>query len=128
MNFLPLSILVIGPPEARRSPMARRLLYLRGQSLKERRSGEIVWCALYGGDATEWDVNDPSISFWFWPFGVQVMDSEVARIASEVFMEESTTALTPLGRDDVHIAFLCPRCFERLLSELAPREQVTASL
>jgi hypothetical protein len=121
MNLLPLDILVIGPPEAQRSPMARQLLYLRGHSLKERRPEHIVRCALCGGDATEWGVNERS--FWFWPFGVQVMDPQLARGAYRIFTEESTTALAPLGRDDVHLAFPCPRCFARMLSELAPREQ-----
>ena len=101
--------------------MARQLFYLRGHSLKERRPKHITRCALCGGDVTEWGANGPSL--WFWPFGLHIVDPEVARGASKIFTEERTTALAPLGTDDVHIAFLCPGCFARLLSELAPREQ-----
>lgn len=118
MNFLPLSNLMIGLPEAQRSPMARSLLYLRSDSLKERRSKHFVRCARCRGDATEWYANDLSS----WPFGVRVMDTQVARESSEMYTKESTTAMAPLGQGDFHLALLCPGCFARLLSELAPRE------
>src|SRR5260370_39355902 len=103
MNLLPLENLAIGLPEAQRSPMARQLLYLRGHSLKTRPPKHFHRCALCGGDATEWYVNDLSP----WPFGVQVTDIQVARETSEIFTKEGTTALASLGKGDFHIALLC---------------------
>jgi hypothetical protein len=103
--------------------MGRQLLYLQGHSLKTRRPEHFHRCALCGGDATKWYLDDLSS----WPFGVQVTDSRPARETSEIFTKESTTAL-PQGKGKFHIALLCPGCFTRLLSELAPRGEKIANI
>jgi hypothetical protein len=82
--------------------MGRQLLYLQGHSLKTRRPEHFHRCALCGGDATKWYLDDLSS----WPFGVQVTDSRPARETSEIFTKESTTAL-PQGKGKFHIALRC---------------------